>query len=141
MIRKVWFALLSLILGCGPGWAVLPKGYHVHRHSSDQIYVAPLLQYPSTPTIPAKTIGLWWNDSWIAGECHPLIRRSKNVEDDLMIADESRREYWIIDLRQEKSYGPYTQRIEFDKAVSKFQISVTPIVFRAPPFTKMQEGQ
>jgi len=141
MNHKIRFTLLLLVLGCGPGWAVLPMGYHVHRYSSTEVYVAPLSQKPTTPIIPAKTIGLWWNDSWILGECHPLIRRALHSADDVMIADDNRRDFWIIDLRQTKSYGPYIQRSEFDKAVTQFQISDTPITFRPPPFTRMEEGQ
>ena len=68
-----------------------------------------------------------------------MIRRSKDPADNFTIADESRKEYWIIDLNQMKSYGPYLQREQFDKAVAELHAIDTTVVFRPPPFTRMQE--
>lgn len=136
-VSKILLTILTISsIGCGPGWADLPGDYHVHRYSSDQVYVAPLHQHPASPVIPSKVIGLWWSDSWIVGECNPMMRRSKNPVDNYMIADETRTEYWIIDLKNEKSHGPYLNRDLFENAVAKLKVSDTPLIFREPPFTR-----
>ena len=88
----------------------LPDGYYVFQGSKNQVVIARKHNYPYTPQVLAKVIGVWWNDRFIVAKRNPLVRRSPERPDDTtMIPDETIVEYWIIDTGRESLTGPLTK--------------------------------
>lgn len=128
--------LLLWLLGCTQ-WAELPGDYHVLRHSSVEVSVAKISG--PAPLIPPKVVGLWWDESYLVGECHPLKRRSPNSpQDTSMIPDLTIRNYWIIDVEREESFGPLSHASMQEKCKA-LGILPSAVTFRPPPFTRKEE--
>ena len=119
----------------------LPHGYHVHRPSTDQVIVAPLTWHDDTPIIPAKAVGLWWNDSWMIGKTHSLKPRSSSPKDEIYEADPTSTQYWIIDFVNNRRQGPFHNERELLEAERKAGIDPDSVTFESPPYTQEQGFQ
>lgn len=109
-------ALLVIALGCGfgPGAsdfsAKLSNGYFVCRTSAHQIMIAPENGWTeSTPIIPTKVVELDHDDHFVIAKQQILERRSPNNPQDTYEQPKPNAfNYWILDLRTPKAFGPLT---------------------------------
>ena len=108
--------MLVLSFGCGPiGFgpgmsdfsAQLPHEYFIHRNSAHQIFVSPNSWSPDTPIIPTKVIELDHDDRFVIAKQQLLQRRSPgNPNDTYEEPKPNAFQFWILDLRVPKAYGP-----------------------------------
>ncbi|WP_242225288.1 DUF3997 domain-containing protein [Bacillus cereus group sp. BfR-BA-01380] len=79
---------------------------------SDALYAS---QY-----IPAKIVEIAWNDAYI------LAKQTEQTDDpnnpDASITNQAAENYWIIDLKNNRRFGPYTKK-QFDEQKHEFRIS------------------
>lgn len=79
---------------------------------SDALYAS---QY-----IPAKVIEIAWNDAFI------LAKQIEETDDpnnpDASMTNQAIENYWIIDLKNNRRFGPYTKK-QFDEQKQEFRIS------------------
>jgi hypothetical protein len=102
-------------LGCGfgPGAsdfsAKLSNGYFVYRTSAHQIMIAPDTWSDSTPIIPTKVVELDHDDHFVIAKQQVLERRSpNNPQDTYEQPKPDTFNYWILDLKTPKVFGPLT---------------------------------
>ena len=79
---------------------------------SDALYAS---QY-----IPAKIGEIAWNDAYI------LAKQMEQTDDpnnpDASLTNQAKENYWIIDLKNNRRFGPYTKK-QFDEQKQEFRIS------------------
>lgn len=70
--------------------------------------------------IPSKIVEIAWNDSYI------LAKQIEQTDDpnnpDASITNQAIENYWIIDLKNNRRFGPYTKK-QFEEQKQEFRIS------------------
>jgi hypothetical protein len=110
--------LIASMTGCqpvafGPGLqdfsAALPNGYFIYRTSAHQIMIAPQSWNPDTPVIPTKVVELDHDNQFIIAKQQLLERRNPNNPNDTYEQPKPHAfQYWILDSRLPKVYGPFS---------------------------------
>lgn len=97
----------------------LSGGYQLVRSSADYVYV----YSGSSTVIPKKVIEIAWDDDYILAKQLGLKRKyPDNPNNTTEIPDESKVNYWIIDINKSKVYGPLTDK-DFTEKKKELSIS------------------
>ncbi len=105
--------ILALVQGVGPGVqdfvAHIAGDYSILRSSAHQIQIASNSRIDSTPIIPTKVIECDTDGRFVIAKRQGLKRRSPNNPDDTYEEpDPQVFDYWILDTRTPRVYGPLT---------------------------------
>lgn len=103
----------------------LPGGYSLVRSSAHKVTINKRIDKSSweESIIPAKVIGLGWNSDYVLAKQVGLKRRNpENSEDTYEIPDENKISYWILEVNDDKVYGPLDEK-EFEELKKEFNIS------------------
>ena len=99
-------------------------GYKVFRSSKHNIKIIPASgDHSDGPVIGAKVVQYASDDRYVLAKQVGLKRKyPENVNNTYMIPDESVQNYYILDAREKKLYGPYSLD-EFNQKRTEFGIS------------------
>lgn len=89
--------------------------YVLERTSAHQVFVVPQDGWSNeTPIIPTKVVEIAWNHQFVIAKQQGLKRcYPDNPENTYEMPDENVFNYWILDTKQPKAYGPLDkQRFE-----------------------------
>ena len=103
----------------------LSGGYSLVRSSAHNVTINKRINDSSweSPIIPAKIVQIAWDDKYILAKQLGLKRRNPNNSDDTYeIPDESKVNYWILEVESAKVYGPLTDK-EFTEKKKELYIS------------------
>lgn len=119
------FAACLLLSGC-----VLPSrytqydigaDYEVLQSSANRTQILPKTDaFNASQLIPPVVTEVAWNDSYILAK--QLELQSDPLNPDAQIPNQQNAYYWIIDLKYNKRFGPYTKK-QFEAQKSEFRIS------------------
>lgn len=117
-MRKLKLLLpLVLLTGCdmavGPGLADFSRkiagDYCIYRTSAHQIMIAPESGSDETLMIPTKVVECDFDSRFIIARRQELQRRSPNDPNDTYMEPvPGKYDYWILDAKTPKVYGPFT---------------------------------
>ena len=134
MLRTVVLvgAAAALLCGCNREPTAeyeykLPGGYSVFKTSSDDIMVR-CMASERYPDIPAKVVGLGWNERFILAKQQTLTNRASFPGDTFQIPVAGKYQFWIIDLTTTNRIGPLDENefTEKTKALGVAAIKMKP---------------
>lgn len=95
--------------------------YEVLQSSTNRTQILPKVDaFNASQLIPPVVTEVAWNDSYILAK--QLELQSDPLNPDAQIPNQENANYWIIDLKYNKRFGPYTKK-QFEAQKKEFRIS------------------
>ena len=123
---SIIFILSFLISGCfGTGINTngykIGKDYQLYRTSNHIVGIAPIGGWSSDEEIiPAKVVEIAWNDEYIIAKQYDL--KDENDYNGYKIPDETKENYWILNMEERKRIGPLSKE-EFSDKLFELELS------------------
>ena len=122
MLRAVVFVGTAVALLCGCNRELtaeyelkLRGGYSVFKTSSADIIVR-CMTSEHYPDIPARVVGLAWNERFILAKQQGLTNRASFPGDTFQVPVAGKYQFWIIDITTTNRIGPLDEKGFSDKA-------------------------
>lgn len=119
--KMIFIVIIILISGCGlSDYKVdLPNGYVLYAPSAHNVYI--ILE--DDKIIPPKVVEMNYDDRYIIAKQFGLKRKyPDNIQNTYQIPDETKIYYWIIDMYDGKSYGPFDNYNQFSNLMKELNI-------------------